>query len=152
MDWIVRSFLKSSLAWLSLGVTVGLAMAVHPAWTIYRPAHEHMNLLGFVSMMIFGVAYHVIPRFSGHPLWRRRLAVWHWWIANAGLALMAVGFALRVQSSITPAIGGALLGAGGSLSAVGAYLFAYNVWRTIGGDATVLGVGRASQRPAPRTP
>jgi hypothetical protein len=100
MDSIVRNFLKASLIWLSVGVTLGVAMAVHPVWTIYRPVHEHMNLLGFVSMMIYGVAYHVIPRFSGHALWRRALAVWHWWIANAGLALMAAGFALRVRPSV----------------------------------------------------
>jgi len=140
MDWIVRSFLKSSLAWLSLGVTLGVAMGVHPAWTIYRPAHEHMNLLGFVSMMIFGVAYHVLPRFSVHPLWRRGLAVWHWWTANAGLALMVAGFATRVQSALAPAIGGMLLGVGGTLSAVGAYVFAYNIWRTIDGRVAVVRV------------
>ena len=150
MDSIVRAFLKASLVWLSLGVTVGVAMAVHPAWTIYRPVHEHMNLLGFVSMMIFGVAYHVIPRFSGQPLWRRPLAVWHAWVANAGLALMAIGFVTRVQSSLTPAIGGVLLGAGGSLSAIGAYLFAYNIWRTIEGGARVMDL-RREQRPAAKS-
>jgi cbb3-type cytochrome oxidase subunit 1 len=152
MDSVVRSFLKASLLWLSLGVTVGVAMGVHPVWTVYRPVHEHMNLLGFVSMMIFGVAYHVIPRFSGNALWRRELAVWHSWAANVGLALMCVGFVLRVQSAVEPAVGGALLGVGGSLSAVGAYLFAYNIWRTIGGAAAVLDVRRAQQRAQQRAP
>jgi cbb3-type cytochrome oxidase subunit 1 len=147
MDPVVRGFLKASLVWLSLGVTVGVAMAVHPAWTIYRPVHEHMNLLGFVSMMIFGVAYHVIPRFSGQPLWRRQIAVWHAWVANAGLALMAIGFVARVQTSIPPAVGGALLGTGGCLSAVGAYLFAYNIWRTINASVAVLDLRRPAGRP-----
>jgi cbb3-type cytochrome oxidase subunit 1 len=54
-----------------------VAMAVHPAWAVYRTAHLHMNLLGFVAMMIFGVAYHVIPRFTGHSLHSRRLAAVH---------------------------------------------------------------------------
>jgi len=147
MDSVGRTFLKASLVWLSLGVTIGVAMGVHPAWTIYRPVHEHMNLLGFVSMMIFGVAYHVIPRFSGHPLWRRRLAIWHAWVANAGLACMAIGFAMRVQSSVSPAVGGTLLGVGGCLSAAGAYLFAYNIWRTIDASVAVLDLRRASGRP-----
>ena len=52
MDWPVRSFLRASLTWLALGVTLGVAMAFHPGWTIYRPAHEHMNLVGFVTMML----------------------------------------------------------------------------------------------------
>lgn len=132
MDWFAKAFLKASLTWLGLGVTLGVGMAIHPPWIVYRPAHMHMNLLGFVAMMIFGVAYHVIPRFTGNALHSRRLAVRHWWVANAGLALMVIGFTLRPQGnpSATP-----LLGFGGGLSAIGAYAFIYNIWRTI--DARV---------------
>ena len=52
---------------LALGVTVGTAMAVHLEWTVYHPVHMHMMLLGFGTMMIYGVAYHVLPRFVGRP-------------------------------------------------------------------------------------
>jgi cbb3-type cytochrome oxidase subunit 1 len=130
MEFPVRSFLRASLAWLALGVTLGVAMAARPAWTIYRPAHEHMNLLGFVTMMIFGVAYHVIPRFSGRQLRYPRLAVWHFWIANIGLALMVLGFIARVHVSLV-SFGTVCLALGGVLSALGAYAFALNLWRTI---------------------
>ena len=132
MEWFVKAFLKASLAWLAAGVTLGVAMAVHPVWTVYRLAHVHMLLLGFVTMMIFGVAYHVIPRFTGHALHGRRAAGWHWWLSNAGLALMATGFALRVHG--VP-VATALLGVGGLASATGAYTFAYLVWRTIDGPS-----------------
>ena len=132
MDWFVKAFLKASISWLGLGVTLGIAMVVHPAWTAYRTAHLHMNLLGFVSMMIFGVAYHVIPRFTGHALHSKRLAGAHWWIANVGLACMAAGFMmLRGPGALRMT----LLAAGGSLSALGAYSFIYNIWRTIDGHA-----------------
>jgi hypothetical protein len=80
MEWFVKAFLKSSVSWLAAGVTLGVAMGVHPAWSIYRTAHLHMLLLGFVAMMIFGVAYHVIPRFAGSPLRSTRAAGVHWWI------------------------------------------------------------------------
>jgi cbb3-type cytochrome oxidase subunit 1 len=130
MEWFVRAFLKASLAWLVLGVTLGVAMAAHPVWTVYRLAHIHMVLLGFVTMMIYGVAYHVIPRFAGHPLRSRRVAVAHWWISNLGLAGMACGFAWRVWH---PTSGTLLLASGGTLSALGAYLFAWEIWRTIDG-------------------
>jgi cbb3-type cytochrome oxidase subunit 1 len=140
MDWFVKAFLKASLAWLALGVTLGVAMAAHPAWAVYRTAHLHMLLLGFVTMMIFGVAYHVIPRFTGHPLHARRAPGWHWWIANVGLVLMVVGFLLRpsVGAAATP-----VLAAGGVLAALGAYTFAYVMWRTIDGPA---GLRRAAAR------
>jgi len=134
MDWYVRAFLKASLAWLAIGVTLGVAMAAHPVWTLYRLAHVHMMLLGFVTMMIFGVGYHVLPRFAGAPLHSRRAAVWHWWIANAGLVGMVVGFILRVHR---PDAGTIVLASGGTLSAIGAYLFAYLMWRTLGASSVV---------------
>src|SRR5262252_2384281 len=131
MDWFVKAFLKASLAWLAAGVSLGIAMAVHPAWAVYRTAHLHMNLLGFVAMMIFGVASHVIPRFSGHPLHSARLAVVHWWLANVGLATFVVGLILLpITMFTTPAR--AVVAVGGLLSAAGAYTFVYNLWRTIG--------------------
>jgi cbb3-type cytochrome oxidase subunit 1 len=132
MTWFVRAFLKASLAWLALGVSAGVAMAAHPVWTVYRLAHVHMLLLGFVAMMIFGVAYHVIPRFVGFSLHRPALAGVHWWLANVGLLFMAAGFVVRV---LAPTVGTAVLAAGGALSALGAYLFVYLLWRTIDGPS-----------------
>ena len=131
MDWFVKAFLKSSLAWLALGVTLGGAMAVHPSWIVYQPVHAHMNLLGFVTMMIYGVAYHVIPRFTGHPLHSRQIATTQWWLANAGLAIMATGFTLRARGGLVFAT--TVLAIGGMLSAGAAYGFVYNLWRTIDG-------------------
>ena len=138
----MKAFLKSSLAWLSLGVTFGVGIAAHPAWTVYRLAHVHMLLLGFVAMMIFGVAYHVIPRFAGFQLHRADLARLHWWVANAGLLLMVAGFVTRVHA---PAVGTILVAGGGTLSALGAYTFAYLIWRTIDGPAEMR---KASERAA----
>ncbi len=129
MDWFARWFIKASLAWLGVGVTIGILMAIWPWLAIYRPAHMHANLLGFVAMMIFGVGYHVLPRFSGHKLHSRLLPALHWWVAQTGLALMVTGFVL------TPHNAGAAarytLAAGGMLSAMGAYFFIYNLWRTM---------------------
>jgi heme/copper-type cytochrome/quinol oxidase subunit 1 len=145
MDWTVRAFLKASLAWLALGVTAGVAMAAHPAWTVYRLVHIHMLLLGFVTMMIYGVAYHVVPRFSGHPLWSRRLAVWHWWGANVGLTLMAAGFAMRVVSDAASRASTPVLAVGGTFSALGAYAFAFGIGRTIDGVRGVRAAAQAGQ-------
>jgi cbb3-type cytochrome oxidase subunit 1 len=130
MDWFVRRFLKASLFWLAVGVSLGIAMALVPTLTIYRTAHLHVNLLGFVTMMIFGVAYHVIPRFTGHPLHSRVLAGVNWWSSNVGLALFALGFVLRARGAPGAA---AVLAVGALGAAVGAYLFVYNLWRTIDG-------------------
>lgn len=146
MDWFVRLFIKSALAWLGLGVTLGVGMAAHPLWVIYRPAHMHMNLLGFVAMMIFGVGYHVLPRFFGHPLYSKKLGGAHWWLSNVGLAFMVTGFfmAPHVGARSVP-----VLSTGGVLSALGAFAFIFNIWRTIDGPAALRRIAktRASRRP-----
>ena len=148
MTWFAKAFLKSSLAWLALGVTLGVAMAVHPIWTVYRLAHVHMLLLGFVTMMIYGVAYHVIPHFVGFRLHRPPLAGAHWWIANGGLLLMVAGFVARVRWT---AAATAVLATGGTLSAVGAYLFVYVIWRTIDGPDQLRAASARAARAVERS-
>ena len=138
MESFVRGFIRASLVWLGVGVLLGISMAFFPGRALaYRPAHVHANLLGFVSMMIFGVAYHVVPRFTGSPLHSRRLGPVHLVAANLGLALLVAGWIVRVWAF---AAGEALVRAGGAASAVGVGLFIYNIWRTLG----------ASPAPAPR--
>ena len=146
MDPFVRRFIRSSLVWLGVGVVIGVGMAFDPCGLALRPAHMHANLLGFVSMMIFGVAYHVIPRFVGRPLRWRAAASVHLWVANAGLAGMVGGFVLRVW------MGGAgnwLLRAGAAASAAGAFLFIANIWRTLDEPARRPGTLPTLDRPAP---
>ncbi len=142
MDWFVKRFLQSALVWLGLGVSAGVAIAVHPQWIIYRPAHVHMNLLGFVTMMIFGVGYHVVPRFFGHPLRYHALAGVHWWLSNVGLLLMVVGFILAPHMGAPSA---PVLGTGGVLSALGAFAFIVNIWRTIDGPGVLSRVAQVQQ-------
>ena len=151
MDRYVVHFLRASLVWLGAGVSLGVAMAVHPAWVIYRTAHLHMLLLGFVTMMIAGVAYHVLPRFAATPLYSRRVAAVHFVVANIGVALLASGFIVRFHST---AIATPMLAVGGGLSAIGAYALAWNLWRTLDGAAVPLSqlATIASARPAPTPP
>ena len=139
MEWFVKAFIKASVAWLAAGVTLGVGLAVYPPLIVYRPAHVHINLLGFVTMMIYGVAYHVIPRFTGHQLHSRRIAGIQWWLANAGLVLMVIGFCLAPSGvSAAPVV----LGTGGVLSAVAAYCFLFNIWRTINGQSAGTAQGK----------
>lgn len=127
MDPFAKWFIRASLLWFLAGITLGLAMAMHPAWAVYRPAHAHMNLVGFVVMMIFGVGYQMLPRFFGHPIHSQTLARGHIWFANLGLALLVTGFMLapHVGSRSVP-----VTASGGTIWALGAYGFVYNLWRT----------------------
>lgn len=127
MDWFVRLFIKSALVYLGLGICFGIWMGFSPNAILYRPAHAHLNLLGFVSMLIFGVSYHVIPRFTGHPLHSLRLATVHWWASNGGLVMLVIGFVLLPWHPS----GRLIIEGGAVIAALGAFIFIYNLWRTL---------------------
>jgi putative Mn2+ efflux pump MntP len=71
-----------------VGMVWGIVMAVsrdHSA----MPAHAHLNLLGWVSLFLFGVFYHLHPSLDG-----ARTAVLQVWIWIAGTVILTIGVAL----------------------------------------------------------
>lgn len=133
----VRGFLRSSLVWIVVGVAIGIGMAWWPADHLaYRPAHAHANLLGFVSMFMFGVGYHVLPRFVGAPLSERqtRWAMRQLWIQNAGLVLMIAGWLTRPWRG---SLGQWLLVTGAPVSALGLGIFVAIAWRLTGAGGQI---------------
>ncbi|HEY9899199.1 MAG TPA: hypothetical protein V6D00_08470 [Pantanalinema sp.] len=122
-------FIRAGLIYFGLGVILGLTMALQPAWVGYlRPVHAHLNLLGFASMFIFGVAYHVVPRFKGKVLHSQALARTHLILSNVALVGMAGSFPLVYTAGRA---GGYALAVFGSLQVVAAGMFIYNLWRTM---------------------
>jgi cbb3-type cytochrome oxidase subunit 1 len=130
MEWFIKAFIRASLIWFTLGIALGLAMSARPEWVVYRAAHAHMNVVGFLVMMVFGVGYQLLPRLFGGPLWSNRFAVAHLWLANLGLAGMVAGFMLAPHIG---AAGNMITTAGGSLYTLGVALFVVNLWKTFDG-------------------
>jgi len=91
MQQYPKLFIKAGLLYLLAGVVLGVVIGVVPDWsTRLRFVHIHLNLLGFMVMMIAGVAYHVLPRFSARPLpWPEGLK-YHFILQNIGLLGMVV--------------------------------------------------------------
>jgi glutaredoxin len=57
-----------------------------------RPAFLHLFTLGFMLFMIYGVAGHMLPRFTGNPI---REGAWPWLqmgLAHAGVGGYVVGY------------------------------------------------------------
>jgi hypothetical protein len=113
MDWFIKAFIRASLLWFAAGIVLGLAMAIHPAWVVYRPAHAHMNVAGFLTFLVFGVGYQLLPRLFGAPLYSRRMAIAHLYLANLGLAGLVFGF-------LTPRLGAGRRQSVGASTALGA--------------------------------
>ena len=127
MDWFIKAFIRASLLWFAAGIALGVGIAVHPQWIIYRPAHAHMNVAGFLTMLVFGVGYQLLPRLFGHPLYSHRLAAAHLYLANVGLGGLILGFFVVPH---TAGVGRWITAAGGVLFAAGATCWVWNLWRT----------------------
>lgn len=116
-------FVLASVIYLVIGMFLGVYMFAGGAFSNSIWIHAHLLLLGFVGMMIFGVAYHALPRFVGAPLHSNRVAEVHLVLANVGL----IGLVL-VLLTAGRGIGAATLA---GLVALTGLLFAYNMAMTV---------------------
>jgi len=131
MDRAVVWFIRMSLVYFLLATVLGIGMVHSDAWVAYyRDVHVHFNLLGWMSMMIYGVGYHILPKFSGRFIYSPRIMNVQFWFSNLGLIGMGLGWALMGRGIAQEAARGLLL-AGSLASAVGAALFVFNMAMTI---------------------
>ncbi len=132
MDKEVVWFIRQSIIYFMLGTLLGLIFLFFPDAVSQDgiSLHVHMNLIGWMSMMIFGVGYHILPRFSGKPIYNRKMMTVQFWLASAGMAGMMAGWLLR--SLAVPGGNGILL-VFGTLMYVSIILFVYNMLRTVKG-------------------
>ncbi|MDT8317517.1 MAG: DUF1858 domain-containing protein [bacterium] len=92
MDKYPRMFMIASITYLLIGTTMGTMMASHLLDPAYRFIHIHLNLFGFMAMMVFGVAYHILPRFMGKTINWPALVPTHFYVANIGLIGMMFSY------------------------------------------------------------
>jgi hypothetical protein len=85
--------IKAAFVCLALGLILGVSFAARRALgATLRPLHAELNLWGWSTLLIYGFAYHMLPRFAGRPLARPRLAAAQSLLAIGGVALAAVGW------------------------------------------------------------
>ncbi len=126
MSVITVRFIKCGMIYFLLAMLLGIILSVSGPVYPYMPIHVHFNLLGWMSMMVFGVGYHILPRFSGTPLWSERLSLWHLWLANIGLIGMAAGWLVKGSGGST-----AVLLVFALVESLSIIFFALNMFKTI---------------------
>lgn len=121
MSKTTRGFIYTGLIYLAIGVILGSLFLFFPDLKVLRTVHAHLTLVGFVAFTIFGIGYHILPRFSGKPLVNEGLAWWQFWLANIGL----IGFLSFMTISIFSKMPGLMLlqGLSGALLALSFLLF-----------------------------
>lgn len=109
-------FLAVAVILATIGMGVGIYMGISEDHTL-APAHAHNNLVGWVTLAIYGFYYKLVPAAG-----RSRLALVHFWLAVVGGATIGLGIAMAAQ-------GQSLLVQISSLLVIAAMvLFAYIVW------------------------
>jgi len=122
MDRYTKGFVVAALVYFFLAAVLGIWMGGTDAAGWVKFAHVHFNLLGFMSMMIYGVGYFILPRFNGRTLrWPSWVPI-HFFVANIGLIGMVATAPER------PSTGFILFSA---LSVISAGMFAVNLGATM---------------------
>ena len=118
-----------SIVYLGISSLVGIAMLGSEKAMALKFVHSHLNMLGWVSMMIYGVGYHILPKFMGRAMHSKTLGEIQFWMANIGLVAMLLFYTVNVYSP-----SGALVMvtvAAGVLETVSIFLFFYNMLMTL---------------------
>ena len=112
---------KAAFVYLACGIGLGVWFALDRATgAMLRPLHAELNLWGWATLLIYGMAYHMLPRFAGRMLRWPRLGTAQSWLAIMSVALVAAGW-LGVVSALP--LAQVVLVAGGALQVVAAGLF-----------------------------
>ena len=136
MHSLVRRYIKTAIGFLFIGLVLGLWMIVrrellHVATPPYEvSAHTHAIFVGFVMMMILGVALWLFPRPDKSDVrYRPALAETAYWLLVVGTAARVVGELLRPERDALPLR--LAIVAGGVLQVAGLAVYFYTMWSRI---------------------
>jgi heme/copper-type cytochrome/quinol oxidase subunit 1 len=133
MTSLVRRYIKTSFVFLLCGLLLGgyiitcqFFLDTHPS-PLLRTAHAHLLLVGFMLMIVMGVATWMFPRPARDDTrYRPELAEAAYWI-------MTVATAVRALAEVTVALAGTLslrwlIALGGLGQLAGTAVFVANMW------------------------
>jgi cbb3-type cytochrome oxidase subunit 1 len=129
MDKYAKAFVRASLIYLGIGTLMGGWMILSPDFRFaLTRVHVHILLLGFMAMMIYGVGYHILPRFMGRPVYSHRLGNIQVWLANITLIGLSTSWILEASQGGSWHSLAILFGMGQVISV---FLFIVNLWMSM---------------------
>jgi len=136
MPTITRWYVKSSLVYLVAALLLGTGVAARSAGLVsglpagLEPVYWHLLMVGFITQLIFGVAYWMFPKGAPERLrGRDSLAVLSYICLNSGLVLRAVG---EPAATLSPGLGW-LLALSAVLQWIAGTIFVVNTWGRVRG-------------------
>lgn len=136
MPILSRLHVKAAFIYFIVGIVIGGLMMTGkwialPAWVwLLRPTHVHLLTFGWITQLIVGIAYWMLPRLTRAAPRGNELVNWSVFLTlNAGLLLRAVFEPLSLNRP-TPTLG-LLLAISGWLQVIAGALFVSNAWRRV---------------------
>ena len=100
------------------GMIWGIIMSASQDHSL-SPAHAHLNLIGWVTMALFGFYYHLVPAAASNVL-----AKIHYALATLGVILIVPGIVMALQRT-----GEGLAKAGSAVTVLSMLVFVVTVFR-----------------------
>ncbi|WP_166360266.1 DUF2871 family protein [Pseudomonas akapageensis] len=132
-----RTWFRLAAIYFAIGVVLGVAMGASGDHSLFA-VHAHVNLLGWVSMALFGLIG------TAHPsITEGRVAAAQFWTYNVGVPVMLGALTLRLKgvSSVEPLIAVASILVGCSV-----LLFVWLAFSRIGAAAERFGNATGESR------
>jgi len=132
MNKLSRLFIKTSLVYLALSTILGVLITIGPGYSFM---HSHFALIGWVSFMLFGLAYESIPRYTSRALYSKKLGIIQFWLANIGLIGLSLSYPfMRMYDMKGKDYSDALTAVMifGLIEAISCFIFIYNIWKSMG--------------------
>jgi cbb3-type cytochrome oxidase subunit 1 len=114
-------FFATATIYVAIGMVWGIVMSATMDHSL-APAHAHLNLIGWVTMALFGIYYHNVPTAA-----ETHLAKFHFAVATLGVLLIVPGIVMAITQS-----GETLAKAGSALTLLSMLIFVFTVFRNRG--------------------
>ncbi|MDO9098657.1 MAG: cbb3-type cytochrome c oxidase subunit I [Candidatus Methanoperedens sp.] len=131
MNKLSNLFIKTSLVYLAISTVIGVLIIPGPGFSFM---HSHFALIGWVSFLLFGICYEVIPRFTGKPLFSEKLGILQFWLGNIGLIGLFFSYPFMKmymvkQKDSSDAM--LMVMIFGTIVAISFFVFIYNIWKSM---------------------
>jgi hypothetical protein len=138
MPFLTRWFIKTSFVYLGIALALGILLAGQSPWhlslTIANlfPGYIHLLTVGWLTQLIFGVAYWMFPKYTlEHPHGSETLNWSAYILINMGLLIRIVNEPISIQTQA--AFWGWMLALSALLQWLGGMLFILNLWNRVKG-------------------
>lgn len=115
--------LKIAVVYFVIGIAFGMYASISTDFR-FTGVHAHVNLLGWASLALAGIIYHLFPKAANHVLGKA-----HFWLHNIGLPVMMLCLFLMIYLNDLAYEMGIAIGA--SLTSLGVLAFLVNVFMNV---------------------